>query len=52
MPEAPNNDLNCIINSEKRVLDLLKKLKNKNEISKITYNTLRQVGSKSRTLYG
>ena len=52
MPEAPNNDLNYIINSEKRVTDLLKNLKNKNEISKTTSNKSRQVGSKSRTLYG
>ena len=49
---APDKDLNYIINSEKRVTELLKKLKNKNEISEETYNKLRSVGSKPRTLYG
>ena len=52
IPIAPNKDLNYIINSEKRVTDLLKKLKNKNVISEETYNKLRPVGSKPRTLYG
>ena len=49
---APNKDLNYIIDSEKRVTDLLKKLKNKNVISEETYNKLRPVGSKPGTLYG
>ena len=49
---APNKDLNYIINSEKRVTDLLKKLKNKNAISEETYNKLRPVGSKPGTLCG
>ena len=49
---APDKDLNYIINSEKRVTDLLKKLKNKNAISKETYNKLRPVGSKPGKLYG
>ena len=52
IPIAPNKDLNYIINSEKRVTDLLKKLKNKNVISEETYNKLRPVGSKPGTLYG
>ena len=52
IPIAPNKDLNYIINSEKRVTDLLKKLKNKNTISEETYNKLRPVGSKPGTLYG
>ena len=52
IPIAPNKDLNYIINSEKRVTDLLKKLKNKNAISEETYNKLRPVGSKPGTLYG
>ena len=49
---APNKDVNYIINSEKRVTDLLKKFKNKNAISEETYNKLRTVGSKPGTLYG
>ena len=49
---APNKDLNYIINSEKRVTDLLKKYKNKNAISEETNNKLRPVGSKLGTLYG
>ena len=52
IPIAPNKDLNYIINSEKGVTDLLKKLKNKNVISEETYNKLRPVGSKPGTLYG
>ena len=52
IPVAPNKDLNYIINSEKRITDLLKKLKNKNVISEETYNKLRPVGSKLGTLYG
>ena len=52
IPIAPNKDLNYIINSEKRVTDLLKKLKNKNAISEETYNKLRPVGSKPGTLFG
>ena len=52
IPIAPNKDLNYIINSEKRVTDLLKKLKNKNAISEESYNKLRLVGSKPETLYG
>ena len=51
IPVAPDKDLNYI-NSEKRVTDLLKKLKNKNAISDETYNKLRPVGSKPGTLYG
>ena len=41
-----------VTNSEKRVTDLLKKLKNKNAISEETYNKARPVGSKPDTLYG
>ena len=51
IPIAPNKDLNYIINSEKRVTDLLKKLKNKNAISEETYNKLRPLASKPRTLH-
>ena len=36
MPVAPDKDLNYIINPEKRVTDLSKKLKNKNAISEET----------------
>ena len=52
IPIASNKDLNYIINSEKRVTNLLKKLKNKNAISEKTYNKLRPIGLKSGTLYG
>ena len=51
IPVAPDKDLNYIINSEKRVTDLLQKLQNKNVISEETYSKLRPVGSKPRTLY-
>ena len=40
IPVAPDKDLNYIINSSKRLTDLLKKLKNKNAIIKETYNKL------------
>ena len=52
IPVAPNKDLNYVINSEKRVTDLLKKFKNKNAISEETYNKLRPIGSKPGALYG
>ena len=51
IPVASDKDLSYIINSEKRVTDLLKKLKNKNAISDETYNNLRPAGSKLGTLY-
>ena len=44
IPVAPDKDLNYNINSEKRVTDLSKKLKNKNVISEETYKKLRPVG--------
>ena len=44
IPLAPHKDLNYIINSEKRVTDLLKKLKNENAVSEETYNKLRPLG--------
>ena len=50
IPVASNKNLSYIINSEKRVTDLLKKLKNKNSINEETYNKLRPVGSKSGIL--
>ena len=49
---VPDKGLNYIINSVKRVTDLLKELKNKNKISEENYNKLGPVGSKSETLYG
>ena len=52
IPVVPDKDLNYIINSEKRVTDLSKKLKNKNAINEETYNKLRPVGWKPGTLYG
>ena len=51
MPAVPDKDLNYIINPEKRVTDLLKKLKNKNAISEETYNKLRPLASKLGTLH-
>ena len=48
---SPDEDLNHIVNSEKRVTDLLNKLKNKNAINEKTYNKLRPVGLKPGTLY-
>ena len=52
IPVTPDKDLNYVINSEKEVTDLLKKIKNKNAISEETYNKLRSVGSEPETLYG
>ena len=52
IPIAPDKDLNYVTDSEKRVTDLLKKLKNKNVISEETYNKTRPVDSKPGTLYG
>ena len=49
---VPDKGLNYIINSVKRVTDLLKELKNKNKISEENYNKLGPVGSKPETLYG
>ena len=48
---APDKYLNYIINSEKRVTDLLKKHKNKNAIIKETCNKPRPVSSKPETRY-
>ena len=48
---APDKYLNYIINSEKRVTDLLKKHKNKNAIIKETCNKASPVGSKPETRY-
>ena len=47
-----DKDLNHVINSEKRVTDLLKNLKNKKKISEEMYNKLRPVGSKPGKFYG
>ena len=49
---VPDKDLNYIINSVKRVTDLLKEHKNKNKISEENCNKLGPVGSKPETLYG
>ena len=46
IPVASDKDLDYVINSEKRVTDVLEELKNKNAISEETYNKLRPVGSK------
>ena len=45
-------DLNYIIIFEKRVTDLLKKLKKNNTISEEAFNKLRPVGLKPGTFYG
>ena len=47
-----DKDINYAINYEKRVANLMKKLKNKNAISEETHDKLGPVGSKSGTLYG
>ena len=47
-----DKDLSHVINSEKRVTDLLKNLKNKKKISEEIYNKLRPVGSKPGKFYG
>ena len=52
IPAAPDKDLNYIINSEKRVSDILKKLKTKNAINEETYNKLRPLSSKPGTFHG
>ena len=52
IPVAPDKDLNYVTDSEKRLTDLLKKLKNKNKISEETYNKLSPVCSKPGTYYG
>ena len=52
IPVAPAKDINHITNSEKRVTDLLKKLKNKNAISDEIYNKLSPISSKLGTFYG
>ena len=49
---AADKNLNYIINSEKRVNDLLEKLKNKNANCEETCKKLRPVGSKPVILYG
>ena len=46
------NVLNQIIHMEQRIIDLLKSLKNQNEISKKNHDTLYQPGSKPGMLYG
>ena len=48
----PEKELNFIINSEKRVKDLLKEIKNKNQIEQEDYFKLCPSGSKFGTLYG
>ena len=52
IPIAPDKDLNYVINFVTRVTALPKKIKNKNAISEETYNKLRAVDSKPRTLHG
>ena len=52
IPVVSDKDINYVINYEKRVTNLLKKLKNKNGISKETHDKLGPVGSKSGTLFG
>ena len=48
----PNKELNFILNCELKVIDILKEIKNKNQINKDIYNKLRPVGSQAGVLYG
>ena len=54
--EKPNIDLNkesnFILNCEQKVIDILKEIKNKNQINEDLYNKLHPVGSQPGVLYG
>ena len=47
-----NKVLNHIVNMENRIISVLKKLKDKNQISDKKYKDLHPVGSRPRILYG
>ena len=48
----PDKELNFILNCEQKVIDILKEIKNKNQINEDLYNKLRPVGSQPGVLYG
>ena len=48
----PSKELNFVLNCEKKVIDILKEIKNKNQIIEDLYNKLRPVGSQPGVLYG
>ena len=54
--EKPNIDLNkesnFSLNCEQKVIDILKEIKNKNQINEDLYNKLNPVGSQPGVLYG
>lgn len=52
IPVGPDKNLSCIIDSEKRMTCLFKSLNNKNGIIEGSYNKVRPVGSKPKTLHG
>ena len=47
-----DKELNYILNLEKKIIDVLKDLKNKEEITEIDYNHLHLCGSRPGILYG
>ena len=47
----PNKELNFILNCGQKVIDILKEIKNKNQIKKDLYNKLRPVGSQLGVLF-
>ena len=48
----PNKELIFILNCEQKVIDILKEIKNKNQINEDLYNKLHPVGSQPGFLYG
>ena len=52
IPVAPDKNLSCIIDSEKRMTYLFRSLNNKNGIIEGTYNKVRPVGSIPKTFHG
>ena len=48
----PSKELNFVLNCEKKVIDILKEIKNKNQIIEDLYNKLCPVGSQPGVLYG
>ena len=47
----PNKELNFILNCEQIVIDIIKEIKNENQINEDLYNKLRPVGSQPGVLY-
>ena len=48
----PNKKLKFVLNCEQKVIDILKEIKNKNQINEDLYNKLSPVGSQPGVLYG